>query len=387
MYNKKLLFIALALGVTAISCKKKGCTDITANNYNEEAKKDDGSCTYDPPAPLDVPSTYAFTDDAGNNTVSYSGQTDRLNQLEELTTYAKSGTGAVVDADIMKAMFRNTGDNGGGNFSFSSSKQLKNKCFATDTAFFIAAFDSVAVASVDYATTASNGQAGTLTSGTSTYLVAANGIEYAQIIDKGLMGAVFLNQALTTYFGSGKMDVDNTAPEDPGAGKYYTEMEHHWDEAFGYFGAPIDFPTSTSSLRFWAKYCNKVNDYITTISADIMLAFRTGRAAISAGDLTTRDAQITIIRQLWEKVSARQAVSYFNDALGYFGTDNAKYVHALSEGWAFVNSLKYVPLETRVISFTQITDILDTDLGDNFWDITTTDLNNAITSLNTIYNF
>lgn len=30
------------------SCKKKGCTDIGAANYNEEAKKDDGSCVYTP---------------------------------------------------------------------------------------------------------------------------------------------------------------------------------------------------------------------------------------------------------------------------------------------------------------------------------------------------
>lgn len=31
---------------TMTSCKKEGCTDATATNYSEEAKKDDGSCTY-----------------------------------------------------------------------------------------------------------------------------------------------------------------------------------------------------------------------------------------------------------------------------------------------------------------------------------------------------
>jgi hypothetical protein len=30
-----------------LSCKKKGCTDINATNYSEEATKDDGSCYFE----------------------------------------------------------------------------------------------------------------------------------------------------------------------------------------------------------------------------------------------------------------------------------------------------------------------------------------------------
>ena len=36
----------LLIGAGSTSCKKKGCIDVNADNYNAEAKKDDGSCTY-----------------------------------------------------------------------------------------------------------------------------------------------------------------------------------------------------------------------------------------------------------------------------------------------------------------------------------------------------
>jgi hypothetical protein len=47
--NKKLIGMFIVAGVLAlgsVSCKKKGCTDPTASNYDEDAKKDDESCIY-----------------------------------------------------------------------------------------------------------------------------------------------------------------------------------------------------------------------------------------------------------------------------------------------------------------------------------------------------
>lgn len=49
MKKFKVVTTALIVGVMALgftSCKKEGCIDPKANNYNEEAKKDDGTCTY-----------------------------------------------------------------------------------------------------------------------------------------------------------------------------------------------------------------------------------------------------------------------------------------------------------------------------------------------------
>jgi hypothetical protein len=43
-----IFLIAASLGLSLGSCKKKGCIDQSASNYNSKAKKDDGSCTYKP---------------------------------------------------------------------------------------------------------------------------------------------------------------------------------------------------------------------------------------------------------------------------------------------------------------------------------------------------
>ena len=50
MKLKNTIITSLLIGgILALtpSCKK-GCTDTAANNFSEKAKKDDGTCTYDP---------------------------------------------------------------------------------------------------------------------------------------------------------------------------------------------------------------------------------------------------------------------------------------------------------------------------------------------------
>lgn len=382
MKNFGLPFIFLA-GTVLISCKKEGCTDAAATNYNEKAKKDDGTCVYADPE-LTVPSTYNFTDAAGNNTVSYGGQTERINQLAEMVTYMKTGVTTELSETALNAMFSNADGNGGGYFTFTSTKQLKDKCFALDVPLIEGYLANLATASASFAETATNGQAGTLSSGTSIYLFDQNGVQPSELIEKTVMSAVFMHQTLSVYFGSEKMNVDNSVAVD---GQYYTEMEHHWDEAFGYFGVPTDFPTNTTNLKFWAKYCNNQNANLGS-NATLMNAFLKGRALIQQKkELTLRDAEILTIRKTWERVAASQAVTYLEAAKSHFGSDNAKFLHEVSEAYGFIQGLKYVPLETRVIAYTEIEGLLTETLGTNFWEITLVDLNSAINTLNSIYGF
>jgi hypothetical protein len=130
-----------------------------------------------------VPFTYNFAN------VSYGGQTDRLNMLAALTSYIKtSHNGDKLDAQVMNNMYANenapfTGDVG------SSGKDLKNKTEANAQAEIVALFTEMAANSGDLIAVASDGVAGLVTGASRTVLVNAKGQEYAQLIDKGLMGS------------------------------------------------------------------------------------------------------------------------------------------------------------------------------------------------------
>lgn len=354
MKLQKFVLFAGAATLALTSCKKEGCTDETANNYSEEAKKDDGSCVY-PNDSYPVPSTYTFKRN-GASTVSFSGQTQRLNMLSEITTYLKTANtaGTVIDAQIIKNMYANdsyTWADADGLGLTESSKQLKNK-----TAYGVAGGNPDAgvqgmfndyineIAAISASTVAGSE---TGTAGTSgiwpndgvkgPYLMNGNGMEHVQLIEKGLMCAVFMNQMTVNYLAAIDQD-DNITMVDSAAGKYYTKMEHHWDEAYGYFTAAIDFPTAGAD-RFWGKYADGREDVIQS-ATKIMNAFLNGRTAIINKDYTLRDAQVVIINDEIERVSAGTAIHYLNSAKSNI-TNNTARNHVLSEAYAFLNGLKY----------------------------------------------
>ena len=47
MNSRKIFGIAFVFVAMLTSCKKEGCIDVNATNYNSEAGKDDGSCVYE----------------------------------------------------------------------------------------------------------------------------------------------------------------------------------------------------------------------------------------------------------------------------------------------------------------------------------------------------
>jgi len=345
------------------------------------------------PQGISIPTTYQFTRD-GASTVSFTGQNERLDMVSAIKSYLVTGDKkeAVLSAEVLNDAYSNEGDNGNGLFSFTSTKQLKDKTFAPDldNNFMENLFAGAAAVSQSGAD-AANGTAGYIVRENSgnTVMVDANGREFTQLIEKGLMGTVMYNQIFNTYFSDDRTgdEVENIALKE---GKNYTDLEHHWDEAFGYWNPPLDFTSNwpenrESEDRFWSHYSNTVDPLLQTNDA-IMQAFLAGRTAIVNNDLFEKTRQRNILFDQLELVAAAVSVHYINNTLSHLNDGSTgEAFHTLSEAWAFVNALTYSP--KREITLEQIEQIKETDFGadGNFWNVTPEGLNRAKAMLVSIY--
>jgi len=92
-YLPLIALSALLIGTTT-SCKKKGCLDQDAVNFNAEAKKDDGTCKYAPtitingndPENINVGDTYT---DAGATATNKDGSTVTVNTSSQVDASTK----------------------------------------------------------------------------------------------------------------------------------------------------------------------------------------------------------------------------------------------------------------------------------------------------------
>jgi len=307
--------------------------------------------------------------------VDFAGQTARLDMLGKLGTYVKTANtpGTGLDADKLKAMFANSGNPFDVDGLNTSGKQLKDKTFEPDRGSFEALFDSAAAYSGDTVPGA-QGRPGVVTAsnGTSRYLMNGKGHEYAQLIEKGLMGALSYYQATAVYLNAG---TDGKLAESVTD----SAKAHHWDEAYGYFTSSVNFPAEGKD-RFWSKYAND-NDKHIGCNGKILRAFAKGRAAIVNKDRETMLEAIDSVRYEWERVSAASAIHYFN-AVKKALTDDGARNHQLSEGIAFTRALKYNP--AKKISDAQLAEI-ETLIGDDFYEVTQAGLDEAIDLLSGIY--
>ena len=360
----KSLYLTIIVGMFLISsCSSDDDANVSGDEY-------------------EIPVAYEFSRN-GETSVSFSGQTDRLNMLTEISNYMKTDANWPLDETKLINMFSNAESPFDDSNLNSSTKNIKSKTAASKDYFsantvakaeiqaeFEAWFAEGTTASQSGAVTASEGVAG-IADGSR--LVNGNGLEIQQVIEKSLMGACFLDQMLNNYLSVSVLDeADSKANNDDEVleeDENYTFMEHKWDEAYGYtYGAGGEL--------FWDKYIDRVegDSDFAGIAAEIDEAFRTGRAAIVNSDYETRDAQSDILREKLSMIAAIRAVYYLQAGKAKLVPDAGAAFHDLSEGFGFIYSLQFTRqpgTDIPYFSRTEVQEILDDLLAGNngLWDV------------------
>ncbi|WP_289041374.1 DUF4856 domain-containing protein [uncultured Zobellia sp.] len=347
---KKILYtLAISSAVLLTSCS----SDDNASDMNEDIM-------------IDNPTSYSFERD-GATTVSFGGQTTRILMAQELLGGFTTNTNT---AETLQAMYAH--EEGAEDFEDAdlnaSDKSLRSKTAAsadyfstnaTDQALIRADFESwidgqVNEVFANWNVAAEAGVAGQLADGERTRYVNAKGLEYNQLFAKGLIGALMTDQALNNYLSTAVLDEGSSrADNDAGTvleGKSYTNMEHKWDEAYGYvYGLNADASNPNADLgadSFLNEYIGKLEEDsdFAGIADEIFQAFKLGRAAIVAGDYEVRDAQADIIREKISEVIAVRGVFYMQRAKETLAEETPNYgsaFHALSEAYGFIYSLRF----------------------------------------------
>jgi hypothetical protein len=345
-------------------------------------------------ADFEVPSTYVFERN-DMSTVSYGGQTTRLSMAKEILGYLSVDSGKSVQE--IEAAFSHVA--GSDDFSTTelneSSKSVKSKVAASDDLFGNDAVAKEAIQQVmsgflekqvtevvpNSETEATPGAAGFVGS----RYVSANGLEYNQAFNKGLIGALIVDQVLNNYLGSNRISnedyiADNTS-ETLVAGKYYTTYEHHFDEAYGYvYGDKSingESPVTSEGDKFLFKYIAKVNgdSDFSGIQDQIFQAFKLGRAAVVAKEYDVLSDAIEVLQYQISKVIGIRAVYYLQAGKRDLAEEAyASALHGLSEGYGFIYSLQFTrnpETDAPYFTFSEVNAMIaKLEIGNGFWDLT-----------------
>ncbi|WP_353779523.1 DUF4856 domain-containing protein [Winogradskyella sp. 3972H.M.0a.05] len=391
---KKLVFSVMALGALLTSCS------------NDDDNNGDGG---DPQ--VTAPATYSFERN-GETSVSYSGQTTRILMGEELISAMKDPARTEAEIDGMFAHEEGNNDFSDADLN-ASNKSVRGKTAAsfdffsantTDANAIKADFDAWIAEQVNdvypnWSVDATAGNAGRIqeAGGGSLRYVNGKGLELNQAVNKSLIGALMVDQMLNNYISSNVLNQFETANDSETLvdGKNYTDMEHDWDEAFGYlYGTDNATNPQLNQDSFLNKYLSRVEgdaDF-AGIAQTIYDALKLGRAAIVAKDYDLRNEQADIIREEVSKVIGIRAVYYLQQGKNALEADDyGAAFHDLSEGFGFIYSLQFTrvpgtnnPYFTKAEVDAMITQLM---AGNGFWDVTSETLDSMSEDIATSFGF
>ena len=377
---KKAFFALIVGGLTFTSCSEE----------NDPVNVDPS---------LEVPETYFFSRN-GESTVYYGGQTTRLEMVGEILSAFNNFENTTEES--LSNMFSNENDPFADADLNASSKSVKSKVAASQLYFSANTVESGEIKS-DFENFISDqvnevfpneevlaepGVAGQIADGDRVRYVNAQGLELNQAFAKGLIGGLLLDQITNNYLAAAVLDeAGNRELNDEGVveeGEVYTTMEHKWDEAYGYLYGDPSIPTADPNSVLGESEDHLLFNYLGSVNSDpdfagiaeeVFEAFKTGRAAIVAGDYDLRDEQVEIIRENLSKVIAVRAIHYLQ--AGKEAIENENYgraFHQLSEGYGFLYSLRFTHKPETGEPYLSPADLEEYKEqlleGNGFWDVT-----------------
>lgn len=336
-----------------------------------------------------------FKNEAGDTTTDRTAGRN-LNQMFAggLSTYMRKSTSQIISSADMKSMYTGNGFTDTYTYLNSTGLQIKSNVASSfssadadkEKAKFETYFDSLAKISNNFADSAKDGKTGIAFNGTSKYLCDAKGIEWIQVIQKGLIGAFQLDYVGNVLLAN--TNVDNTSIL---SGTKQTQLAQNWDKAYGLLtiktvygsAASTSSHGSESQLGSYAWEYNPYNPKTKKALLDLHRAFLIGRKAIQNNDLATAKIQADKIRITYEKTLAKAALGYITKTKDA-STSTGSRIHALGEGLGFIYSLRFCKLSGADATFSD--EIFNDLLSTGFYKLTNAQLDNAATKIKAKFN-
>lgn len=384
-----------------------GILFITAGLLFSSCKKDDDELppVDDEDGEISMPADYEFESrfNSGVSSVGYGGQVVRNMLIQDIkkliSDAAAAGTPPANLKTQLLALYEYN-DNGSstlittGGFSLkesvyeniSTGKNLSGKMAtinASDTVIGAAAMgygptttaDDLVRAwidSIDY-------NINTLGKTGNAIYYTSDSLDLVQMIEKVTRSVLAYGLGTRDYLDG--LDSDDNATS---GGNPYTEMEHHWDEAFGYFGAARNYLDYTDAeLASGPVYQDANSDGDIDLASEYNFGFSTNAGKRDAGAVTATDFTKTLFEafvagrtaitnqrsfaeiepyarfaaETWEKVIAATVIHYINDTKadldalaagsGYSASDHYKH---WSEMKGFLIGLQFGSNKYQLIS-------------------------------------